>query len=376
MENPEVVAHRAEMVLPYGVGRVEVVAPPGVRPHPLTTPGNRLTRAGWVLVLKRLVADFSVDAMVDRAASLTYYTLLSLAPAMVATYSFLLLLLPADDREIPLLFAELVERYIPSQFQMQALAVADTIVGTPSENKVALIVSGLLSLLSASAYMRSFSRNANVIYGRVEGRNFLLTWLTMGLATVVLEAGALVIIVASLMRESLIVKVLGPVAEPLGVVEELEYMTSIFLPVWSWLQMPFIAVVSLGLVSMLFYVAPNVRRGRFRVFTVGALLSFLLSAVIWLGFGLYTSLVGVRSAYGAFGTVLTVLLLVWLMNVVLLVGVKVDAEVLRAKELQLGYGSDVLIQAPPKSMEAVKFRIQVQRWLDKTAARVKGQPGG
>ncbi|MDY5785525.1 YihY/virulence factor BrkB family protein [Corynebacterium sp.] len=365
------VSYRAEMVLPYGEQPLDVVTPPGVLPDPLTAPGNRLSLAGWTLVAKRAVTDFSVDALVDRAATLTYYVLLTLAPAILATYSLVLLILPNTGNDVPELLREFIDRYVPDELHTQAFYLLDVIVGSPSQNTVALIASVAVSLLSASAYIRSFSRNANVIYGRSEGRNLVVIWATMGLATVVLEVGALSIILASLMRESIIIGFLAPVAEPLGLTEQLEYLTTVFLPVWSWLQIPFIAVVALGLISMLFHVAPNVNRGRYRPITVGSAFAFAVILAIWIGFSIFLSTVGVRSAYGAFGTVLTVLVLVWLMNMVLLLGVKVDAEVLRAKELQLGYDSERMIQAPPKSMEAVRFRIRIRHWVARTAERVK-----
>lgn len=364
---------RAELVLPYGVRQVDVVPPAGALPDPLTVRGNRLSGPGYRLVFRRLVADFSVDAMVDRAASLTYYTVLALAPAILATYSLVILLLPREGADAPQLLRELVARYVPETLRAQALDLLNTIVGTPSENTWALAISVAVSLVSASAYVRSFSRNANVIYGRVEGRNFVVTWVTMWLVTLVLEAGALVIILALALRESLVAGVLGKVADPLGLTEEVEYLTRIFLPVWQWLQLPFVALVSLGLLSLLYQVTPNVQRGRFRPVTWGSFLAFACSAVIWTGFSWYVSAVGVRSAYGAFGTVLTVLVLVWVMNVVLLLGVKIDAEVLRAKELQVGYDSESVIQARPKSADAAKFRLQMERWVGRAADDVKNQ---
>ena len=365
------VSRRAELVLPYGTRHAETVGPRGDLPETLTGPANRLSGPGARLVARRVMADFSVDAMVDRAASLTYYAVLAMAPAIVATYSLVLLLLPREGEDAPLLLRELLGRYVPESLEEQAFGLLDTIVGSPAETSAALAVSVAVSLVSASAYVRSFSRNANVMYGRLEGHNVLVTWVSMWLVTLLLEAGALVIIGALVLRKSVVTGVLAPVARPLGLEEKVAYLTQIFLPVWSWLQYPFVALVSLALLSLLFQVAPNVRRGRYRPLTHGAVLAFVGSAVIWTAFTRYVALVGVRSAYGAFGTVLTVLVLIWVMNVVLLVGVKVDAELLRAKELQAGYDSERVIQAPPKSAEAVRFRLQVQRWLDRAAARVK-----
>ena len=57
--------YRAELIMPYGTGDVVVT------PHDYESPlrrGNRLTKAGWRSVLRRIVTDFSNDGVVDRAA--------------------------------------------------------------------------------------------------------------------------------------------------------------------------------------------------------------------------------------------------------------------------------------------------------------------
>ena len=100
-EHPEhdVAAPRADLVMPYGPGEVEVVAPPHRRDNPLQLRNNRLNAQGWKLVGKRVVMDFGMDAMVDRAAALTYYAVLSLAPTVLALYSICLLYTSPSPRD-------------------------------------------------------------------------------------------------------------------------------------------------------------------------------------------------------------------------------------------------------------------------------------
>ena len=360
-------SYRADLVMEYGTG--ELVVPP----HDYETPlkrGNRLTRPGWKSVFRRAVTDFSNDAMVDRAATLTYYTLLSMAPMLLAAYSIFSLLMPRGDDMADSLMADLVALYVPAELQADAMRLLSAIVGTPSQSTIALVVSVIISLLSASGYVRSFSRNANLIYGRVEGRPIAVTWLTMWLITVVMVIGAVVIILGALLTDSIVNAVFGPIARPLQLEEELDYMTSMFLPVWDYLRGPVIAVTSIALVSLLYYFAPNVKPGRFRVLTLGSASALLVIGLLWVGFSWYLKLVGIRSTYGAFGTVLAVLALIWLMNIVLLEGVKIDAEVLRAKELQDGLDSRRNIQAPPRSNAGAAWRLQMRRWTDRAADEI------
>lgn len=359
--------YRAELIMPYGTG--DVVVTPHVYESPLQR-GNRLTKAGWRSVLRRIVTDFSNDGVVDRAAAMTYYSLLSVAPMLLAAYSMFSLLMPRKEDAPDSLLADLIQTYVPPELQDDALRLLLTIVGTPSQSTIALVVSGVLSLWSASGYVRSFSRTANLMYGRTEGRPIAVTWITMWLVTLVLVVGAVVIILGALLTDGIVTAVLGPVARPLQLESELEYLTSIFLPVWDYLRGPVIAVVAVALVGVLYHFTPNVRPGRFRVLTLGSTLALATASLLWVGFGWYLRYVGVRSTYGAFGTVLAVLVLVWAMNVVLLMGVKIDAEVLRAKELQAGFDSRRCIQAPPRSNSGAAWRLQMRRWTDRAGEEI------
>ncbi len=369
---PEGTSHRAELILPYGVGELQLAQPRAHFDDPLA-PGQRLTRAAWKLVLKRVVSDFSNDAMVDRGATLTYYTVLSLAPLLLAVYSIVALVLPREETSVNALLRDLIGNSVPAELQQETLGLLLSIIGTPSQSTVALSASVVISLLSASAYVRSFARNANLIYGRTEGRNIVVTWTTMWIITLVMVVGAVIIILGALLTDSIVTAVLGPIARPLQLEAALEYLTGIFLPVWAYVRVPVIVITAIALISVLYYFAPNVRPGRFRLLSLGATVALLVIGLIWFAFGWYLSAVGVRSPYGAFGTVLAVLALVWVMNIVLLEGVKIDAEVLRAKELQVGMDSASLIQAPARSNEAVKFRLQLEAWAQRSVREIQAR---
>ena len=366
----ETVSHAAEFVQPYGPGQIETVEPRYARDEPLRR-SNRLTKKSWKLVLARTVLDFAPLALMDRGATMTYFSVTAFAPMLLAFYSTVTLLFPADENALRDMVGGLIDEAVPEPLREQAFDLFVSVVGTPAQSTVALVISLLVSLLAASAYVRAFSRSTNVIYGRMEGRGLPVTWLTMWAITVLLVIGLVVVVAALVLRESIINAVLVPIAEPLGLTGALDYLNQILLPVWEWARYPAVVVAAIVLVSCLFYFAPNVRPGRFRLLTVGAVFAMLVIGAEWALFGVYLSIFGLRSAYGAFGTVLTVLVAVWAMNIVLLLGVKLDAEILRAKELQAGYDSEVLIQAPPRSQDAVLFQRKVRLWLHRLAEDVK-----
>lgn len=361
-----------DYVVPYGPGELVHVPQHSDRPD-VFTKDNRVTPQGWVYVAKRVIADFSVDAMLDRAAALTYYAVLSIAPMILAVYSIATLLLPRDEAAVNDIIDDFIALYVPEALEDEALRFLLTVIGTPAQSTIALVLSIVVSLLSASAYVRSFSRNANVMYGRIEGRNLVRTWFTMWVTTLIMVLGVIVIIVGTFLRESIVNGLLQPIAEPLGMTDTVDYLTKIFLPVWDYARFPVIIVTAIALISVLYYVSPNVRPEKFRLLTLGSSMALTAIFIIWLGFSWFIGTIGISSAYGAFGTAGAVLVLVWVMNVVLLEGVKIDAEVLRVKQLQVGYDAKTIIQVPPRSTKAVDFRLKVQRWIDRSASTLKAQ---
>lgn len=374
MERDRIIAHPAEFVQPYGAGRIELLDPPGIRPNALKR-GNRLGAKGWKLVFARTVCDFGPMALMDRGATMTFYTITAFAPTLLAFYSLVTLLFPSDDAEVQEMIGGLINDTVPEMLHSQAFSLFHSVVGTPAQSTVALVISLLISLLSASAYVRAFSRSTNVIYGRMEGRPWIVNWLVMWGITVLLVLGAVTMLAALVLRESLVDAVLRPIAEPLRLQGVVEYLTSILLPVWEWARYPAVAVAAVVLTSCLFYFAPNVRPGRYRLLTFGAFVALVINGGMWTLFGWYLSAFGVRTAYGAFGTVLAVLMVVWVMNIVMLLGVKLDAEILRAKELQAGWDSHDLIKASPRAQEAVLFQRKVSVFLRRLAdeVRVEGE---
>ena len=361
-----------DYVVPYGPGELVHVPQHSDGPD-VFTKDNRVTPQGWIYVAKRVIADFSVDAMLDRAAALTYYAVLSIAPMILAVYSIATLLLPRDEAAVNDIIDDFIALYVPEALEDEALRFLLTVIGTPAQSTIALVVSIVVSLLSASAYVRSFSRNANVMYGRIEGRNLVRTWFTMWVTTLIMVLGVIVIIVGTFLRESIVNGLLQPIAEPLGMTDTVDYLTKIFLPVWDYARFPVTIVTAIALISVLYYVSPNVRPEKFRLLTLGSSMALTAIFIIWLGFSWFIGTIGISSAYGAFGTAGAVLVLVWVMNVVLLEGVKIDAEVLRVKQLQVGYDAKTIIQVPPRSTKAVDFRLKVQRWIDRSASTLKAQ---
>lgn len=365
---------RLEFVVPMGGNRVESIEPQDPGRNPLTR-GNTLTKDSCKLVLRRTWSDFILDAIMDRAAVLAFFMFLTAAPTVLAAYSIATLIFARNERQVTNLTQEAIARYVPSEIADHVRAVVDVIVGSAAEGTWALVLAVLIALFSSSAWVRAFARSANFIYGRVEGRTVIPTWLTMWGITFLMVIGAVIIVGALLLRQSVVLAVFEPIADPLGLVEELDFLTGIFLPIWVWIRIPVIALIALTLVAVLYYFAPNVRPQHFRWLTVGSAVSVVTIGITWWLLGLYLQFFAGSSAYGAIGTIIAVIFACWIMNILLLIGIKLDAEVLRAKELQMGYDSERFIQAPPRSSTAAQKYAEVQTKLEESARVIKHRAG-
>ncbi len=332
--------------------------------------GNRLRKESWGLVIRRTWNDFFHDAFMDRAAGMTYFTLMAFAPTVLAAYSIVTLIFSSRQAEVEKLTSELIEQYVPGSLSEQAHTVVGTIIGSSAQGTLALIISLAISLFSASAYVRAFSRTANIVYGRVEGRGIIRTWALMWGLTAVIVVGAVIVLFANLLRDAVLNEGLIPLARNVGLEDAATYLVRIFLPVWNWLRFPVTVVVVLTLIAVLYHFGPNVRPGRFRWITYGSIVALVGTVVSWGLVGLYLKYLAAASAYGALSTVMAVFVATWLMNTVLIVGIKIDAEVLRAKELQLGLHSERFIQAPPRAENSSQAQARAQESLEQRAREI------
>ena len=332
--------------------------------------GNRLRGESWSLVLRRTWNDFFHDAFMDRAAGMTYFTLMAFAPTVLAAYSIATLIFSSRKAEVEELTSEFIEQYIPSSLSEEANSLVGAIIGSSSQGTLALTLSLAISLFSASAYVRAFSRTANTVYGRVEGRGIIRTWALMWGLTAIIVVGAVVVLFANLLRDTIVSEAIYPLARQVGMEDTATYLVKIFLPVWNWLRFPVTVVVVLTLIAVLYHFSPNVRPSRFRWITYGSVVALVGTVVSWGLVGLYLKYLAGASAYGAISTVLAVFVAIWLMNTVLIIGIKIDAEVLRAKELQLGMHSQRFIQAPPRSDSSSTAQARAQKRLEHRAIEI------
>jgi len=292
-----------------------------------------LTKAGWRFTGKAALAEFQRDQCTDMAAALTYYSVLSIFPALLALVSLLGVF--GQGKETTDAMLEVLERLGQEQVAEQLRGPIETMQASQAAG-LALVIGLGGALWSASGYVGAFGRAMNRVYQVQEGRP---VW---KLRPVVLLVTVGLVVMAALVLVGLVVS--GPVATAIGDAVGLGEQTR---QVWSIARWPVMLGIVVLMVAVLYYATPNIKQPRFRWVSVGSAVAIAIWVLASLGFGFYVTNFGKYNAlYGSLGGIIIFLLWLWLTNLALLVGAEIDAELERARELQAGMRAEHQIQLP------------------------------
>jgi membrane protein len=295
-------------------------------------------RTSAFATVKRTVMEFREDNMSDWAAALTYYGLLSLFPALIALVSIVGLV--GDPVSTTRTITEIVTKLGPSSAGDTFAGPIKSITSHRSAAGILLVVGLATALWSASGYVGAFMRAANVIYETPEGRPFwklrpLQIFVTL-IMLLLLAAVALALVLTG--------PVVDAVAGPLGV-------GSTAVSIWNIAKWPVLLAVVVTMFAVLFYAAPNVKLAGFRWVTPGALLAIVLWLIASAAFAFYVANFGsYDKTYGTLGGVVCLLVWFWITNVALLLGMELNSERERGRELAAGVrGADRELQLDARS---------------------------
>ncbi|WP_369130332.1 YihY/virulence factor BrkB family protein [Modestobacter roseus] len=284
-------------------------APTGADPEP-TTGGT----------LKRTLKEFGEDGLTDWAASLTYYGVLALFPAITALASIVGLL------TTPQQLTDALTTVVPESAAETLDPVIQQVAGNSTAAGFGLILGLVGALWTASAYVGAFTRAANVVYETPEGRKI---WKLKPLQLLITLVG---ILFAALILAMLVLS--GPVVDAIG---QSIGLSDTLLTIWSWAKWPVILVLLALMIAVLYYSTPNVKLRGFKFVSPGAGVAILVAVVASALFAFYVANFGSYNAtYGALAGVVIFLIWFWLINLSLLFGIELDAEVERTKELKEG----------------------------------------
>ena len=269
---------------------------------------------------KRTLKEFSEDGLTDWAATLTYYGILALFPALTALLSIVGLL--TDPQQL----TDGITQVVPEQAANTLNPVIQQIAGSSSAASLGLIIGIAAAIWSASGYVGAFGRAANIVYETREGRKI---WKLKPLQLLVTLIG---ILFAALILAMLVLS--GPVVDAIG---QSIGLGETVLNIWSWAKWPVILVLLALMIAVLYYTAPNAKLRGFKWVSPGAGVAILVAVVASAAFAFYVANFGsYNKTYGALAGVVIFLIWFWLINLALLFGIELDAEMERTKELKAG----------------------------------------
>ncbi|MFS0794176.1 YihY/virulence factor BrkB family protein [Microbacterium sp. 1P10AE] len=300
-----------------------------------------LDKRSWKYVLRKTLREFRSDGCIDMAAALTYFSVLSVFPALIALFSLLGVFGQGTAAADAIL--GIIEQAAPGETADTIRGPIEQIASSPAAG-FALITGIVLAVWSASGYVSAFSRAMNRIYEIDEGRPF---WKLKPVQLLVTVIGIVLLFIAAT-----ILVVSGPVATAVG---DALGVGDIAQTLWSILKWPVLAVIVVLMVAILYYATPNAKQPKFRWISIGALTAIIVLALATFVFGLYVgNFSNYDRTYGSLAGIVIFLLWLWIANLALLFGAEFDAEMERARQLEAGIAAEADIQLPPRDDRTIK----------------------
>jgi len=253
------------------------------------------------------------------AAALTYYTVLSLFPALLVVVALLGLVGLSPDALRSLLDA-VGDLGAPWAVDFVSGAL-DSILSSHSSG-FALGLGTLLALWVASAFVGAFMWATDSIYGVAARRPY---WRELPL-----RLGLALLLLVLLTTAAVTVALVGPFGDR---VADLTGIGTGPLDLWSWIKWPVLVALGLLMFGLLYRFAPARRQPSLGRLLAGAAVGVGLWIAASAGFSVYlTHFASYNRVYGALGAAVAFLVWAWVMNLALLLGVEVNRELERRGE--------------------------------------------
>ncbi len=284
--------------------------------------------------LKRTVSEFMDDHLIDWAAALTFYGVLSIFPALIVVVSILGMLGQSGTQ--PLI--ENLEALAPGSVTDILEQALSNIQNNQGAAGLLFFVGLGIALWTASGYIAAFIRASNAIWDVEEGRPI---WKTLPL-----RIGLTLLMLILLVITILAVVLTGPIAQTVGDVIGLgdEALTA-----WDYGKWPFLVVIVALMFALLYYIAPNVQHPRFQWVSAGSVVAVVTWIVASIAFAIYVSNFGsYNKTYGSLGAVIIFLVWLWISNIAILFGGELNAEIERKRQIERGHPPEEEPYLPPR----------------------------
>jgi membrane protein len=280
--------------------------PPGGRAEKPT----QIPPQGWAQVLKRAWKEGKDDNISLLAAGVAYFTFLAIPPTLVAAVTLYgLVSSPAQVQKN----LQQASSGIPSSARTVVTDQISRITGQHSGAlSVALVVSLLLALWSASAAVQNLMKAINVAYDEEETRGFVKL---RGTAMMLTAAGIVFFLVVIAL-----IAALPPVLSNLSISPAF----TVVVQVVRWLLL--LGLVTAAL-AVLYRTAPDRDAPRLRWVSLGAVAATTVWIVVSVLLSLYASKSGSYGKnFGALAGIAVLLMWLYLTNYAVLLGAEINAE--------------------------------------------------
>ncbi|TXN19703.1 YihY/virulence factor BrkB family protein [Methylobacterium sp. WL9] len=279
---------------------------------------TEIPASGWKDIAFRVFQEFNKDRVLSVAAGVTFYTLLSLFPAIAALVTCYGLV--SDANTINEHLAAMQGVLPDSAIEIVGGQVKRIAAKGGGTLGLTFFTSLLLSVWSANAAMKAMFDALNVVYEEEEKRNIF--WLN--LRSLTFTIGALMFVIVALSA----IVVLPLVFNFFGLGDGAWAIAA--------LRWPALLVVILGALTVLYRYGPSREPARWRWVGLGGAVAGLLWIVASILFSWYVASFGsYNETYGSLGAVIAFMTWIWISATIVLLGGEINAEI----EHQTGHDS-------------------------------------
>jgi membrane protein len=271
------------------------------------------------------VREFQVDNLKDWAAALTYYSVLSIFPALLVLISLLDLAGPSTIQRL----LDNLGQVAPGSVNQILEGAINNLRQTRGSAGVLALAGLAVALWSASNYIAAFMRASNAIYDVPEGRP---VWKTLPIRIAVT-----VVVMVVLAVSAVAVVATGGLADRVG---RLLGLGSAVVTAWDLVKWPVLLLLVSFMFALLYWASPNAKQG-FRWVTPGGILAVVVWVVASVAFAIYVANFGsYNKTYGSLASVIIFLVWLWLSNTAILLGAELNAELERSRAIAAGHPPD------------------------------------
>jgi membrane protein len=259
--------------------------------------------------------------MTDRAATLTYYAMMSLFPALLVGVT--LLGLVGQQGLVTDATNYLLDHGVdPSTANVVRHVLQNMVNTSGGALGVTLVISITLALNGASGAFGASGRALNVVYGAEESRGMVRRKLIDVAATLAVILLFAVVLAAVFLGGQIANDLFGKIG-----------LGSTAASIWSYARWPVALVAATVAYGIVYGMAPDIEPRRVSWLTPGAVVGVVLWIALSLGFSIYVrNFSSYGAAYGAFGAAIVLLLWLYLSANAFLLGAELNAELERSLE--------------------------------------------